>query len=354
MPIGRPIANTQHLRRSTQTCSPVPVGVPGELYIGGVRVWPAATSNRPELTAERFVPDPFASEPASPALPDRRPGALPRRRQPSSSSAASTTRSRCAASASSSARSRAGLGAHPAVRAVRGAWCARTAPVTSGWWPIVGGASEHAARRPSCAGARSRSCRSTWCRRLRRARGLPADPQRQGRPQGACRRRSGIGGRKLRSHPDRSRASTGEHLGGRCSALTQVGLHDNFFATRRSLAAGYPKWCRASATTCGSSCRCVCCSTTRRWRARTQAGAACAATATAPPIVPVPTARGAPLSFAQQRLWFLRPAGSRATWPTTCRRAIGLKGRSTWYPVAGAGRRGAAARVVCAPFSRRR
>ncbi len=34
---------------------------PGELYVGGAGVWRAATSNRPELTAERFVPDPFAT-----------------------------------------------------------------------------------------------------------------------------------------------------------------------------------------------------------------------------------------------------------------------------------------------------
>jgi acyl-CoA synthetase (AMP-forming)/AMP-acid ligase II len=54
--IGRPIRNTQAHILDRQG-RPLPVGVPGELYLGGLGVG-AGYLNRPELTAERFVPDP--------------------------------------------------------------------------------------------------------------------------------------------------------------------------------------------------------------------------------------------------------------------------------------------------------
>lgn len=61
--IGRPLPNVQIYLLDSHF-EPVPIGVAGELHIGGVEL-ARGYQNRPELTAERFIPDPFSAAPGT-------------------------------------------------------------------------------------------------------------------------------------------------------------------------------------------------------------------------------------------------------------------------------------------------
>src|SRR3546814_18043438 len=63
VPIGHPVANTR-IYILDESGQPVPIGVPGEIFIGGVQVRRGYFA-RDELTAERFLPDSFVREPGA-------------------------------------------------------------------------------------------------------------------------------------------------------------------------------------------------------------------------------------------------------------------------------------------------
>ncbi len=63
LPIGRPIANTK-IHILDANLQPLPVGIPGDLYVAGPGL-ARGYLNRPEVTAEKFIRNPFSSQPGA-------------------------------------------------------------------------------------------------------------------------------------------------------------------------------------------------------------------------------------------------------------------------------------------------
>ncbi|MEO1433183.1 MAG: non-ribosomal peptide synthetase, partial [Cyanobacteria bacterium J06633_8] len=63
VPIGKPLQNYQTYLLD-KNLQPVPIGVPGELYIGGIGL-ARGYRNKANLTAEQFIPNPFSEQPGS-------------------------------------------------------------------------------------------------------------------------------------------------------------------------------------------------------------------------------------------------------------------------------------------------
>ena len=64
VPIGRPFANT-YIYLLDRHLQPVPIGIPGELHISGAGL-ALGYLNRPELTAEKFIPNPYKNQNSAP------------------------------------------------------------------------------------------------------------------------------------------------------------------------------------------------------------------------------------------------------------------------------------------------
>ena len=288
---------------------PVPIGVPGEMEVGGAGL-ARGYLGRPELTAERFVPDPFAAasrERGSTARATWRACSAGRRR--SSTSAGIDHQVKIRGFRIELGEIEAALAALPGC--ARRWWsCARgsTDLATGAWSPTWWG--RRVRRPPLLPGPAARAAAGLHgAGRLRGSRRAAAHPQRQGGPQGPA--GAGAAGRcgELPGAADAGRGGPRRDLGARCSASSGSGP-----PTTSSSWAATRCWRRRCSRACASlrgraaaarplrgagACRSSRPGSRRRQRSRHR------------PALRLrlwSRSRGEgdlPLSFAQQRLWFL-------------------------------------------------
>ena len=243
VPIGRTIGRTTAYvldgRGQLQ-----PIGVAEELYVGGAGL-ARGYLDRPDLTAERFVPDPFGAAGVA-AVPDRRPGAV-------APDGALEYLGRCDHQVKvrgfriEPGEVEAALARHPAVRAAavvaprpgpagRRSWCA--------WYVAKERPGGRGAAGP-CAGPPARGDGAVRASCL--LDGPAADAQRQARPPGAAGPRGDAPELAAAYEPpgDAARAEPWPRSGRRCWAWNGSAVHDNFFELGGDSILGHPDRRRA-------------------------------------------------------------------------------------------------------------